>query len=88
MRRMMRPSAPIFGDMMTEILRPWSDPSFLESYRESMRPAKGAIREMTESKTVTVRCEYPDPDDGVSYSWIKVNGDDLPSKPEGTNGDL
>jgi len=53
-----------------------------------MRPAKGAIREMTESKTVTVRCEYPDPDDGVSYSWIKVNGDDLPSKPEGTNGDL
>ena len=88
MRRVMRPNIPIFGDVMHEILRPWSDTTFVEAYRESMRPANGAIREMTESKTVTVRCEYPDPDDGVSYSWIKVNGDDLPRKQEGTNGDL
>ena len=40
---------------------------------------------MTESKTVTVKCKYPDPDDGVSYSWIKV---DEPSKNYGgTNGE-
>ena len=83
MRRMI--PSPTFGDLFGEILRPYS-PSFVESYRESMRPAEGAIREMTESRTVTVRCEYPDPDDGVSHSWIKVD-DGLPTKPEITNGD-
>tara|TARA_R100000306_G_C4252920_1_gene81337 strand:- start:16 stop:264 length:249 start_codon:yes stop_codon:yes gene_type:complete len=81
----MIPNVPIFGDVFNEILRPWSGPTFVESYRESLRPAEGAIREMTESKTVTVKCEYPDPDDGVSYSWIKVDG--LPIRPEITNGD-
>ena len=81
-RAMMR--NPTFGDLFGEILRPY-DRGFLESYRESMRPEEGAIREMTESKTVTVKCEYPDPDDGVSYSWIKVDG--LPISPEITNGD-
>ena len=75
---------PTFGDLFGEILRPY-DRGFLESYRESMRPEEGAIREMTESKTVTVKCEYPDPDDGVSYSWTKV--DNIPHGPEITNGD-
>ena len=82
MRRMI--PSPTFGDLFGEILRPYS-PGFMESYRESMRPEEGAVREMTESKTVTVKCEYPDPDDGVSYSWTKV--DNIPPGPEITNGD-
>jgi hypothetical protein len=83
MRRMI--PSPTFGDLFGEILRPYS-PGFMESYRESMRPEAGAVREMTESKTVRVRCEYPDPDDGVSYAWVKVDSD-IPTKPEITNGD-
>ena len=54
MRKMMR--NPTFGDLFGEMLRPYGH-SFIESYRESMRPEEGAIREMTESKTVTVKCE-------------------------------
>ena len=80
MRRMI--PSPTFGDLFSEI----HGRGFLESYGESMRPEEGAIREMTESRTVTVKCEYPEPDDGVSHSWIKVN-DGLPAKPEITNGD-
>tara|TARA_R100001163_G_C5067858_1_gene207318 strand:- start:3364 stop:3573 length:210 start_codon:yes stop_codon:yes gene_type:complete len=49
------------------ILGGWGD-----AMNEAMRPEEGAIRVMQETKTVKVKCVYPEPDDGVSYSWIKV----------------
>ena len=39
---------------------------------------------MQETKTVKVKCVYPDPDDGVSYSWIKVT--DEPKEDESYGG--
>ena len=81
MRRQMVTDNGAFGELMHEILRPMSDHTFMESYRESFRPANGALRTITERKEVTVQCKYPDPDDGVSYSWVKVD------RPEDKNGE-
>ena len=81
MRRRMMTDSGTFGDIMHEILRPMSDHTFMDAYRESFRPANGALRTMTETKEVTVQCKYPDPDDGVSYSWVKVD------RPEDKNGE-
>ena len=53
------------------ILSGWGD-----AMAEARRPEEGATRVMQEIKTVKVKCVYPDPDDGVSYSWIKM--DDKP----------
>ena len=50
------------------ILSGWGD-----AMAEARRPAEGAIKIAVEQKTVKLKCVYPDPDDGSSYSWIKVD---------------
>jgi hypothetical protein len=50
--------------------------TLLESINESKRPEEGLTRPITEARTVRVKCVYPDPDDGVSYSWVKVEEED------------
>jgi hypothetical protein len=50
--------------------------TLIESINEAKRPKEGATRIMHETKTVKVKCEYPDPDDGASYSWVKVEDKD------------
>ena len=55
--------------------------TLIESINESKRPKEGATRIMPETirtsvKSVQVKCEYPDPDDGASYSWVKVEDKD------------
>ena len=40
-----------------------------------MRPEEGLTRVFVEQKEVTLKCVYPDPDDGVSFSWVKVEED-------------
>lgn len=57
----------------------WAD-AISASYNEAMRPEEGATRVMQETKTVKVKCVYPDPDDGVSYSWIKVDDEKITDK--------
>ena len=52
------------------ILSGWGD-----AMAEARRPAEGAIKIAVEQKTVKLKCVYPDPDDGSSYSWIKVEDD-------------
>ena len=66
MPRMYRPTTDMVN-FANSILGGWGD-----AMNEAMRPEEGAIRVMQETKTVKVKCVYPDPDDGVSYSWIKV----------------
>jgi|TARA_R100001530_G_C4303485_1_gene151115 hypothetical protein len=39
------------------------------------RPEEGDERIAIEKKTIKMKCVYPDPDDGASYSWIKVTGE-------------
>ena len=48
----------------------------MESINEARRPEEGATRIMHETKTVKVKCEYPKPDDGASFSWVKVEEED------------
>jgi hypothetical protein len=50
--------------------------TLLESIHESTRPEEGAIKTITEGRTVQVKCEYTKPDDGVSYAWVKVEEED------------
>ena len=42
---------------------------------EAGRPEEGAERIAVEKKTIKMKCTYPDPDDGASYSWVKVMGE-------------
>ncbi len=67
MPKMYRPSTDMV-QFANSILGGWGD-----AMNEAMRPEEGATRVMQETKTVKVKCVYPDPDDGVSYSWIKVD---------------
>ena len=55
-------------DFANSILSGWGD-----AMAEARRPAEGAIKIAVEQKTVKLKCVYPDPDDGSSYSWIKVD---------------
>ncbi len=66
MPRMYRPTTDMVN-FANSILGGWGD-----AMNEAMRPEEGAIRVMQETKTVKVKCVYPETDDGVSYSWIKV----------------
>lgn len=66
MPRIYRPTTDMVN-FANSILGGWGD-----AMNEAMRPEEGAIRVMQETKTVKVKCVYPEPDDGVSYSWIKV----------------
>ena len=50
--------------------------TLIESINEAKRPEEGVTRPVTEARTVRVKCVYPDPDDGVSYSWVKVEDTD------------
>ena len=50
--------------------------SWSEAIAEAGRPEEGKVRLAVEQKTVKLKCVYPDPDDGSSYSWIKI--DDKP----------
>ena len=78
MPRMYRPTTDMVN-FANSILGGWGD-----AMNEAMRPEEGAIRVMQETKTVKVKCVYPDPDDGVSYSWIKVT--DEPKEDESYGG--
>ena len=55
-------------DFANSILSGWGD-----AMAEARRPAEGAIKIAVEQKTVKLKCVYHDPDDGSSYSWIKVD---------------
>ena len=57
-------------DFANSILSGWGD-----AMAEARRPAEGAIKIAVEQKTVKLKCIYPHPDDGSSYSWVKVNED-------------
>ena len=57
------------------ILSGWGD-----AMAEARRPAEGAIKIAVEQKTVKLKCVYPDPDDGSSYSWIKVDDEKITDK--------
>ena len=46
-----------------------------EAIAAAGRPAEGDTKAMIDTKTVEVKCVYPQPDDGVSYSWVKMNGE-------------
>jgi len=50
--------------------------TLMESINEARRPEEGATRIMHETKAVKVKCEYPKPDDGASFSWVKVEEED------------
>ena len=39
------------------------------------RPAEGETKRIIETQTTKVKCVYPEPDDGASYSWVKMNGE-------------
>jgi hypothetical protein len=67
MRKIYRPTTDMVA-FANSILGGWGD-----AMNEAMRPEEGATRIMQETKTVKVKCVYPDPDDGVSYSWIKID---------------
>ena len=69
MNRRYRPTTDMvaFANSILEGKTAWAD-----AINEAMRPDEGATRVMQETKTVKVKCVYPEPDDGVSYSWIKV----------------
>tara|TARA_R100000789_G_scaffold95829_1_gene96707 strand:+ start:587 stop:781 length:195 start_codon:yes stop_codon:yes gene_type:complete len=42
---------------------------------DAERPEEGAERIAVEKRTIKMKCVYPEPDDGASYSWIKVMGE-------------
>ncbi len=54
--------------------------SWSEAIAEARRPEEGAIKIAVEQKTVKLKCVYPDPDDGSSYSWIKVDDEKITDK--------
>tara|TARA_R100000900_G_C3327673_1_gene162698 strand:+ start:703 stop:948 length:246 start_codon:yes stop_codon:yes gene_type:complete len=58
-------------DFANSILSGWGD-----AMAEARRPEEGTVRLAVEQKTVKLKCVYPDPDDGSSYSWVKI--DDKP----------
>ena len=58
-------------DFANSILSGWGN-----SIAEAGRPEEGAVRLAVEQKTVKLKCIYPHPDDGSSYSWVKI--DDKP----------
>lgn len=62
-------------DFANSILSGWGD-----AMAEARRPAEGAIKIAVEQKTVKLKCVYPDPDDGSSYSWIKVDDEKITDK--------
>ena len=45
-----------------------------EALAEAGRPAEGDERIAVEKKTIKMKCVYPDPDDGASFSWVMMNG--------------
>ena len=51
-----------------------------EAMAEARRPAEGETRPSVETKIVTLKCKYPDPDDGASYSWVKVDDEKITDK--------
>jgi len=51
-----------------------------EAMAEARRPAEGETRISVETKSVTLKCVYPNPDDGASYSWVKVNDEKVTDK--------
>ena len=57
------------------ILSGWGD-----AIAEARRPEEGAIKIAVEQKTMKLKCVYPDPDDGSSYSWIKVDNEKVTDK--------
>jgi hypothetical protein len=64
-------------DIFVPVNRP---SSWSEAIAEAKRPEEGAIKIAAEQKTVRLRCVYPDPDDGSSYSWIKVDDEKITDK--------
>ena len=62
-------------DFANSILSGWGN-----SIAETGRPEEGAVRLAVEQKTVKLKCIYPDPDDGSSYSWIKVDDEKITDK--------
>jgi len=50
--------------------------TLMESINEARRPEEGATKIMYETKPVKVKCEYHTPDDGTSFSWVKVEDKD------------
>ena len=62
-------------DFANSILSGWGD-----AMAEARRPAEGSIKIAVEQKTVKLKCVYPDPDDGSSYSWIKVDDEKITDK--------
>jgi hypothetical protein len=64
-------------DIFVPVNRP---SSWSEAIAEAKRPEEGAIKISVEQKTVRLRCVYPDPDDGSSYSWIKVDDEKITDK--------
>ena len=62
-------------DFANSILSGWGN-----SIAEAGRPEEGAVRLAVEQKTVKLKCIYPDPDDGSSYSWIKVDDEKITDK--------
>ena len=51
-----------------------------EAMAEARRPAEGETRISVETKSVTLKCVYPNPDDGASYSWVKVDDEKVTDK--------
>jgi len=78
MNRRYRPSTDMVR-LANNILGGWGD-----AMNEAMRPEEGAIRIAVEQKTVKLKCVYPDPDDGSSFSWIKI--DDEPKEAQSYGG--
>lgn len=58
-------------DFANSILSGWGN-----AIAEAGRPEEGTVRLAVEQKTVKLKCIYPHPDDGSSYSWVKI--DDKP----------
>ena len=65
----------IFRELEGYFDRKRTIPTWSEAWNESFRPSEGAVRTIQEIKSVKVKCVYPDPDDGVSYSWVKVDAE-------------
>ena len=62
-------------DFANSILSGWGN-----AIAEAGRPEEGKVRLAVEQKTVKLKCVYPDPDDGSSYSWIKIDDEKITDK--------
>jgi len=62
-------------EFANSILSGWGD-----AMAEARRPAEGTIKISVEQKAVKLKCVYPDPDDGSSYSWVKVDDEKVTEK--------